>query len=369
MTTRREVLALGATAIAMPGAGRLLAAVPRASRPLDILVLGGTGFLGPHQVEYALARGHHLTLFNRGHKDAATIYGNRVEVLIGDRDAKTSPGLAALEGARRWDAVIDNSGYVPRHIRDSAQLLKGRVGRYLFVSTVAVYQGLASVCTESSPLRSLSNPENEQLTGMSYGEMKAEGDRIVRELYGDAAIIVRPTYVVGPGDETDRFTYWVARAAEGGVVVGPRADAKDLQSVDVRDLCPWMVRLIERDMRGVFNAAAPPEPWDRILAGFRPLSERPVRFVRPPAAIVEELKLDFPLVAPTIAGRHVANESTTYDGRRALEAGLKYRPLSETGLATLEWWRAQTPERRAAAAQYWPTTEQEKAVLEHLSRT
>ena len=369
MTTRREVLTVGAAGIAMPGVNKLLAAVPRATRPLDILVLGGTGFFGPHQVEYALARGHHVTLFNRGHKDAATIYGNRVEVLIGDRDVKTSPGLATLEGTRRWDAVIDNSGYVPRHVRDSAQLLKSRVGRYLFVSTVAVYEGVEKVCVETSPLRSLSNPENEQLTGKSYGEMKAEGDRIVREVYGPAAIIVRPTYVVGPGDETDRFTYWVARAAEGGVVVGPRADAKDLQTVDVRDLCPWMVSLIERDTSGIFNAAAPPVPWDRVLAGFRPLSERPMRFVRPPAAILEELKLDFPLVAPTIANGHLANERTTFDGRRALQAGLSYRPLSETGLATLEWWRAQTPERRAATAKYWPTTEQEKAVLEHMSRT
>ncbi len=369
MTTRREVFTLGAAAIAMPGVGRLLAAVPRASGPLDILVLGGTGFFGPHQVEYALARGHHLTLFNRGHKDAATIYGHRVEVLIGDRDVRTSTGLAALEGTRRWDAVIDNSGYIPRHIRDSAQLLKGRVGRYLFVSTVAAYQGVGKICMETSPLRSLSNPENEQLTGQSYGEMKAEGDRIVRELYGAAAIIVRPTYVVGPGDETDRFTYWVARTAEGGVVVGPRADAKDLQTVDVRDLCPWMVRLIECDMSGIFNAAAPPEPWDRVLTDLQPLSERPVRFVRPRAAILEELKLDFPLVAPTIAGGHLANERTTFDGSRALQAGLGYRPLSQTGRATLEWWRAQTPERRAAAAKYWPTTEQEKAVLEHMSRT
>jgi 2'-hydroxyisoflavone reductase len=369
MTTRREVLALGAASIAVPGVDSLFAAVPRASRPLDILILGGTGFLGPHQVEYALARGHHLTLFNRGHKDAAAIYGNRVEVLIGDRDVKTSPGLAALEGTRRWDAVIDNSGYVPRHVRDSARLLKGRVGRYLFVSTCAVYQGVEPVCVETSPLRSLSNPENEQLTGKSYGEMKAEGDRIVREIYGAAAIIVRPTYAVGPGDETDRFTYWVARAAEGGVVVGPRADAKDLQTVDARDLCPWMVRLIEGDVSGIFNAAAPPETWDRVLAGLQSLSERPVRFLRPPAAILEELQLDFPLVSPTIAGGHLTNERMTFDGRRALQAGLTYRPLSETGLATLKWWRAQTPERRAAATKYWPTTEQEKAVLEHMSRT
>lgn len=368
MTTRREVLALGAASVALSPMGGLLAAVSRASHPLDILVLGGTGFLGPHQVGYALARGHRLTLFNRGHKDAGALYGDRVEVLIGDRDVKTSPGLAALEGTRRWDAVIDNSGYIPRHVRDSAQLLKGRVGRYLFVSTVAAYEGAGPVCVETSPLRSLANAGNEQLTMQGYGEMKAEGDRIVRELYGLAATIVRPTYVVGPGDETDRFTYWVARTAEGGAVVGPRADAKDLQTVDVRDLCPWMVTLIERDTTGIFNAASPPVPWDRVLAGLRPLSERPVRFVRPPGAIIKELKLDFPLVEPTIGGGIFANERTTFDGRRALQSGLSYRPLSETGLPTLEWWRAQTPERRAAGAKYWPTTEQEKAVLEHMSR-
>ena len=367
MTTRREVLAFGAATIALSSMNRLFAAVPRASRALDILVLGGTGFLGPHQVEYALARGHRLTLFNRGRKDAASLYGDRVEVLTGDRDVKTSPGLAALEGTRRWDAVIDNSGYVPRHVRDSAQLLKGRVDRYLFVSTVAAYEGAGPVCEESSALRSLSNPENEQVTSQTYGAMKAEGDRIIRETYGAEATIVRPTYVVGPGDETDRFTYWVARVAAGGVVVGPRADAKDLQTVDVRDLCPWLVTLLERNVSGVFNAAAAPAPWDRVLGALRTLSEQPVRFVRPPGAIIEELKLDFPLVEPAIAGGLFANVRTTFDGRRAHKVGLRYRPLSETALPTLEWWRAQTPERRAAAKR-WPTTEQEKAVLERMSR-
>lgn len=340
-----------------------------ASRSLDILILGGTEFLGAQQVEYALARGHHITLFNRGRSNAAALYGNRVEVLIGDRDSKASTGLSALEGTRRWDAVIDNSGYIPRHVRDSAQLLKDRVGRYLFVSTVAVYAGTDPTCLETSPLRPLSNPENELLTGKSYGEMKAESDRIVRELYGEAAIIVRPTYVVGPGDNTDRFTYWVARAAEGGIVVGPRSDAKDLQTVDVRDLCPWMVTLIEREASGVFNAAAPPVPWDHILDSLRPLGERSVQFVRPPAVVLEALKLDFPLVTPMIAGGHLANPKMTFDGRRAIQAGLSYRPLSETGVATLEWWRAQTPERRAAATKYWPTSAQEKAVLEQVSHS
>jgi 2'-hydroxyisoflavone reductase len=366
MTTRREMLALGAAAIAVSATTRLFAGVPRARHPLDILILGGTGFLGPHQVEYALARGHKVTLFNRGHKDA-TLFGERVEVLIGDRDTKTAPGLSALQGTRGWDAVIDNSGYLPRHVRDAAQLLKGRVRRYLFVSTVAAYEGAGPVCLETSPLRPLSNPENEQVNAQSYGELKAEGDRIVREVYGSAATVVRPTYVIGPGDETDRFTYWAARTAEGGTVVGPRADAISLQTVDVRDLCPWMVTLLERDLPGIFNAAARPTPWDGVLNALRPLSEGAVRFVRPPAAIIEELKLDFPLVDPTTTGGIFANERTSFDGSKAVHAGLSYRPLSQSGRATLEWWRAQTPERRAAA-KHWPTADQEKVILDAMSR-
>jgi 2'-hydroxyisoflavone reductase len=368
MTTRREMLALSAAAIAASATTRLFADVLRARHPLDILILGGTGFLGPQQVEYALARGHKLTLFNRGHKDA-TLYGDRVEVLIGDRDSKIGAGLSALEGTRGWDAVIDNSGYVPRHVRDAAQLLKGRVPHYLFVSTVAAYEGVGPGCLETSPLRPLTNPENEKVNAQSYGELKAEGDRIVREVYGSVATVVRPTYVIGPGDETDRFTYWAARTAEGGTVVGPRADAKGLQTVDVRDLCPWMVTLLERDQSGIFNAAAPPMPWDGVLEALRPLSEGAVRFVRPPAAIIEELKLDFPLVEPTTSGGLFANEGASFDGSKALHAGLNYRPLSESGRATLEWWRAQTPERRAAAKPYgWPTTAQEKAILDAMSR-
>jgi 2'-hydroxyisoflavone reductase len=366
MTTRRELLALGGAAIALSATTRLFADIPRARHPLDILILGGTGFLGPQQVEYALTRGHKVTLFNRGHD--ATMFGDRVEVLIGDRDTKIAPGLSALEGTRSWDAVIDNSGYLPRHVRDAAQLLKGRVHRYLFVSTVAVYQGAGPVCLENSPLLPLSNPENEKVNAKSYGELKAEGDRIAREVYGSAATVVRPTYVIGPGDETDRFTYWAARTAEGGTVVGPRSDATSLQTVDVRDLCPWIVTLLERDQPGIFNAAARPMPWDAVLKALRPLSEGAVHFVRPPAAVIEQLKFDFPLVAPSIGGGIFANERTSFDGNKAVHAGLSYRPLSQSGRATLDWWRAQTPERRAAA-KHWPTADQEKAILDAMSHT
>jgi 2'-hydroxyisoflavone reductase len=138
MTTRRQILQWSAALVALPYAARAAAGIERAAKPLDILFLGGTGFLGPHQVEYALARGHRVTLFNRG-QSAAGLYGDRVEVLIGNRDSRIKPGLEALAGTRRWDVVIDNSGYVPRHVSDSVALLKGRVGRYVYVSTVAVY--------------------------------------------------------------------------------------------------------------------------------------------------------------------------------------------------------------------------------------
>lgn len=368
MSTRRDWLALGAATFGLLATRGLFAETPRARKPLHILVLGGTGFLGPHQVEYALARGHRLTLFNRGHKDAATLYGERVEVLLGDRDTKIAPGLTALQGTRRWDAVIDNSGYVPRHVRNTAELLKGRVGRYLFVSSVAAYEGAETMCVESSPLRPLTNPEEETVTLKSYGVLKAEGDRIVRGIYGPAATVVRPTYVVGPGDETDRFTYWAARVAEGGTVVGPRADAVDLQTVDVRDLCPWLVQLLERDVSGIYNAACPSMGWDKVLEALRPLSQGAVRFARPPAALIEQLKIDFPLVLPSPLGKFFANERTGFDGSRAQNAGLTYRPTADSGRATLEWWRAQTAERRAAA-RHWPTAEQEKEILERMAAT
>jgi 2'-hydroxyisoflavone reductase len=354
MTTRRTVLQWTTAALALAAARTAFASVERASRPLDLLFLGGTGFLGPHQVEYALARGHRVTLFNRG-KSARDLYGDRVELLTGDRDAKVGDGLKALQGTRRWDAVIDNSGYLPRHVRDTAELLKGRTKRYAFVSTMSVYDRTkAGLIDEAWPLLPLPDPDNETRAGR-YGPLKAEGDRIVRAVYGERATVVRPTFILGPGDDTDRFAYWLARVAAGGTVLGPRADAAPLQYVDVRDLCPWIVTLVERDAGGAFNAAGPAIPWDDMLATMRPLASGPVEIRRPPGALVEELKLNQPLTRPD-------EPRVRLDGRLAERNGLRYRPIEDTTRATFEWWQRQTPERRAAA-EGWPTPDQERAAL------
>lgn len=358
MTTRRTVLGYGLAALALASARAAFAAVPRARRPLRLLFLGGTGFLGPHQVEYALARGHRVTLFNRG-RSAANLYGDRAELLVGDRDAKVGDGLKALAGKRTWDAVIDNSGYLPRHVRDTAVLLKGRVTRYAFVSTMSVYDRLRpGTVDERWPMLQLPDPENETQAGR-YGVLKAECDRIVSATYGRAATIVRPTFVLGPGDDTDRFAYWLARVAAGGTVLGPRADAAPLQWVDARDLCPWLIALVERGVGGAFNAAGPAVEWDAVLESMRPLASTPVEIRRPPAELLKELAIQQPLTRGD-------DPRVRLDGTLATRHGLSYRALADTVRGTWDWWQAQTPERRAAV-EGWPTPEQERIALARLA--
>ncbi len=361
MPTRREVLQLAAAMGLQAGVG--LPKATAASKPLDLLILGGTGFIGPHQVEHALARGHKVTVFNRGRKSG--LYGERVEELVGDRDSTQDEGLAALKGTRTWDAVIDNSGYVPRHVRDSAELLRGRVGRYVYVSTVAVYDfGKATEFDEKGPLAPAPDPATEEVNRETYGPLKAECDRIVRQLYGEDCTVVRPSYIFGPGDTTDRFTYWVDRVARGGDVLGFPDRQAELQWVDVRDLCPWIVELAAADRAGVFNAAGPSSPVTReqVLWGLRALTDQPVRFHWPDSALLAELGVSLPLSSPPVAGEpssvHFANVASQ-------AAGLRYRPLADTAAATLEWWKSQ-PEERRAKPRGWPTNEQEQAVITRL---
>jgi 2'-hydroxyisoflavone reductase len=337
--------------------------VPRATRPLTLLFLGGTGFLGPHQIEHALARGHKVTMFNRGRN--AGLFGDRVEELVGDRDTQVGEGLASLQGTRRFDVVIDNSGYLPRHVRDSAELLKDRCDRYLFVSTVAVYDYDAvpavdgvHVVDRDGPL--LAAVDTEERTGDTYGPQKAEGDRIVRQIYGARATVVRPCYVVGPGDTTDRFTYWVERVLQGGDVVCPAGPERAAQWIDARDLCPFIVKLAEDGTSGAFNGVGPASSYtnEAVLEGLRASAARPTTLHWAEAALLDQRRYPTPMF-----DRARSNRAT--DASAARTAGLVTRSLADTVRDLHVWWMA-LPEERRAAARGWPTAEQEAAVLTRL---
>ena len=359
MTTRREFLTITAGALAVHAAG-LRADIGKAAKPLDILFLGGTGFLGPHQINYAVERGHRVTMFNRGSN--AGMYGDAVEELIGNRDNEIDDGLAVLQGDRTWDVVVDNSGYVPRHVRDSVELLKNRCHRYIYVSTVAVYDfDSGTVFPEDARLAELDDPTVEKVTGKTYGPLKAECDRIVRDRLGDACTVVRPTYVVGPGDHTDRFTYWADRVYRGGKVLAPGLAENICQWVDARDLCPWIITLAENDMPGTYNASGPASTVTRegLMWGLRAMTDKPVEFFWPEVAMLEELEFNTPMM-----GRE---QSVLFVNKASIKAGLEYRSLAKTAQGTLKWWYQQTPERRTNARN-WPSPELEQKIIARLEQ-
>lgn len=358
MTTRREFLGASAALLSASAVGASLAPPP-ADTKLSILFLGGTGFIGPHQINYALARGHEVTIFNRGSNPG--LFGDRVEELTGNRDANMDAGLRMLEGSRTWDVVVDNSGYVPRHVRDSAMLLKDRIRRYVFTSTTGVYDfDKTPSVTHDSPLHD-TFPDTEEVNGQTYGPLKAECDLIVQEIYGDAATIVRPTVIVGPGDRSDRFTYWVERFHRGGDIVCPPDPRREAAWIDVRDLSHWLISLAERDVPGVFNAAGPASPidHDQVMFGFRAFTAGPVRLHWPTRELLDELDFNPPWFWRGKRSRHI-------DASAAVAAGLSYRSLAESIRDTHDWWNSQPAERRANA-RGWPTPEKEQEVLRRLA--
>ena len=237
--TRRSILKAGAgTALAM-AAGRLTAGEQKQK---TLLILGGTGFIGPHVTEQALARGFSVTHFNRGKRDAEV---ENVETLLGDRKGQ----LDSLKG-RSWDAVVDNTGYIPKYEKMSTDLLAPNTGFCLYISSISAYAGFAKPNDESSPRGVLANIEEEQVTNDSYGPMKALCEDYVRQAYGSRSSIVRPGYIVGPLDPTDRFTYWPVRVARGGEMAIPGTPADPIQIIDVRDLTRFMLDLVERRVTG-----------------------------------------------------------------------------------------------------------------------
>jgi 2'-hydroxyisoflavone reductase len=287
------------------------------------------------------------------------MYGGAVEELVGNRDPDVDGGLSVLQGDRTWDVVIDNSGYVPRHVRASAELLKGRCRRYIYVSTVSVYDfDVATVFPETAKLADLEDPAIEEVTGETYGPLKAECDRLARSILGDTCTVVRPTYVVGPGDHTDRFTYYVVRVHRGGAVLAPGGPELEVQWVDARDMCPWIVTLGENDTPGIFNAAGPVSKVDRsgLMWGLRAMTAEPVNFYWPDQALLDELGIEMPMMEP--GNEHFVNTAS-------MKAGLAYRSLADTATGTLEWWQAQDAARRSNPRR-WPTGDEEAAAITRL---
>lgn len=365
MTNRRQFLqgAVGAAgflgvaglhAAGLLGSAAAATDVNPADRRLKLLFLGGTGFIGPHQINHALARGHEVTMFNRGSKP--NMYGDRVEELIGNRDANVDQGLAVLEGDRRWDVVIDNSGYVTRHVRDSLELLKDRCDRYLYVSTVAAYDfSEAGHKDENAKLATMGDDPDENVTWETYGPLKGDCDALVRKVMGDRATIVRPTYIIGPGDHTDRFTWWAHRIHQGGDVIGPAHREVTVSAVDARDMCPWIITLAENDTPGVFNAAGSVFTREGMLWAIKGSTGREVTFHWPSAELAEELELPAPMM-------DWGHESNSFDNAASRAAGLDYRPLADSARDTVEWFAGLDEERRKNA-RGWPTPELEQEAL------
>ncbi len=310
-----------------------------ASRPLNLLILGGTGFIGPHQVRYAMYRGHQVTIFNRGQTNPGLFAG--VETLIGDRDGQ----IDALRG-RTWDAVIDNSGYVPRHVRDTAELLQDSVGRYLFTSTGSVYSFDQDEITEDGELLPIEDPASEDVNRY-YGPLKILCENAVTDTYRERGTVFRLHVVAGPGDTTDRFTYWPVRIDRGGEIIAPGSKDNPVQYIDVRDLAEFMIHALERDIGGTFNTAGPalaPTSMAEFLYGVRAITGTPLGFTWVDEQFLMDREARFQLWYPPQNGP--ARGISRVRSHKAVAAGLKFRPIAETALDTLDWFKAQPEERR-----------------------
>jgi 2'-hydroxyisoflavone reductase len=340
MTTRRQLLEAGAW---MAASGLVPRARAGGSRPGSLLILGGTGFIGPHLTEEAQRRGWKVTHFNRGKAAAAGVPG--VETLIGDRKGQ----LEALRG-RHWDALVDDTGYIPKYVKMSSELLAPNVGYCLFISSISVYASFASPNDEQSPTGKLQNPDIEQVSNDTYGPMKALCEQYAAAAFKGRSSIVRPGYIVGPLDRTDRFTYWPVRASRGGEMLAPGTPSDPIQVIDVRDLTAWMMRLVESRTTGTFNADSPPRAFTMgaLISASQNASPRAgtkVTWVSEDflAAHWKPDDLDLPPWSPMKGDSAGASLTSVAP---ALQAGLRTRPLEETVRDTLAWFQSLPPERQ-----------------------
>ena len=328
---------------------------------MKLLIIGGTVFLGRAVVEEALTQGHEVTLFNRGQSNSMLFPD--AEQIHGDRDG----GLSALSG-RTFDACLDTCGYIPRIVAASAQLLRNAVHTYAFVSSVSVYgEPLPEGTDEDGSLATMDDPSIEEVTGESYGPLKALCEREVLAAFGDRALLIRPGLIVGPHDVTDRFTYWPWRAAQGGRMLAPGRPNRPIQFIDVRDLAAWIVRMLAAKSTGVYNAASTPGTFTMasLLQTCCDVSEKPCELIWADDEFLTAREvgawMELPLWIPEDAD--IASGFFDFKSNRAIAKGLTFRPLEDTVAATMDWslsraedyeWRGGLrPEREAELLEAW----------------
>lgn len=325
----------------------------KADKPLRILILGGTGFTGPHQVRYALSRGHKVTVFNRGKTHPGEL-PKEVEQLIGDRNGQ----LDALKG-RKWDVVVDNPTTLPVWVRDAAQILKGNVDRYVFISTISVYSDTTHPgMDENTALAKYTGADAMKETMETfrasnfalYGPLKVLSEQEAEKWFPGKALIIRPGLIVGSGDQTDRFTYWPVRIDRGGEVLAPGDQTDPVQFIDARDLAEWTIRMVEQGTTGIYNATGPRSMLTvaEMLYGIKAVTTSDARFIWVDADFLEAQKVtpwgDMPVWIPP---RGEEAGFTQVSIKRALDKGLTFRPLAVTARDTLDWYRTEPAEHQA----------------------
>ncbi len=359
---RRSFLAAAGGAAAGAAVWPALSALAQsAPSPLRVLVLGGTGFIGPPLLSYLSARGHSISIFTRGNRESP-IAG--IESLVGDR----SGDLSALEG-REWDVVFDNNARDYRWVQLTTELLKGKVGRYVFVSTISAYAGeilgYESVDAGRTPPiidvgSPLAEPPADFKMGdeLPYGPTKALSEQIVQAAFPDATTIVRPGFIVGPGDPTDRFTYWPVRLHRGGEILVPGDGSDPVQIIDARDLMEWTVRLAETGTSGIFNGVGPAGTLTmaEFVYGIGAVTSTPRSYTWVPIPFLREHDVspysDMPIWIPGDPLSAVGNSAS-------IESGLTFRPLATIAEDTLRWH-----ELRGEPIDFGISPEKERAVLD-----
>jgi 2'-hydroxyisoflavone reductase len=375
--------------------------VNRAAKGLRILILGGTGFLGPACTETALAHGHSVTHFNSGRTEGLRqkagrpsvvpagveqLYGNRdPNKTAGDRKTEGQPdapksadspkGLSQLEG-RKWDAVIDTSGFFPRMVKASAELLRPNVKQYIFISSISAYKAMSMPnFDETAPLATLADPTTEEMGKdyANYGGGKALCEKAAETAMPGRVAVIRPGFIIGPRDTSGRFIYWPVRASLGGVMVVPGAPSDPMQFIDVRDLGEWIIHCIEGNIVGVYNATGPAKPltMKAMVEGMREGVKSQVSFAWIDYKFLQSQGVQegqFPLYEPPegeSAGAHRCNIQC------ALAKGLKFRSVSDTAAATLAWYKSLSEELQSRVAPQFatkpgetPWLEKEKQLLE-----